>query len=91
MVLGGTHAPPDCVCSSPPHMQSFADALIDIIDDAREEGAEQRNVAKILETANKVHHARRQPGCQLADHAHTPAWDEAAIMPIAGAQAGWRH
>ncbi|PSC76002.1 flagellar associated [Micractinium conductrix] len=33
--------------------QSFADALIDIIEDAREEGVEQ-NVAKILESANKV-------------------------------------
>ena len=39
--------------------QSFADALIDIIEDAREEGVEQ-NVAKILESANKVGEERRR-------------------------------
>ncbi|KAL4437046.1 hypothetical protein ABPG75_004185 [Micractinium tetrahymenae] len=33
--------------------QSFADALIDIIEDVREEG-ERDNVAKVLETANKT-------------------------------------
>ncbi|KAL4432468.1 hypothetical protein ABPG77_001767, partial [Micractinium sp. CCAP 211/92] len=34
--------------------QSFADALIDIIEDVREEGEERDNVAKVLETANKT-------------------------------------
>ena len=34
--------------------QSFADALIDIIEDAREEGTEHNNVSKILGDANKV-------------------------------------
>lgn len=33
--------------------QSFADALIDIIEDAREEGTEHNNVSKILGDANK--------------------------------------
>ena len=40
-------------------MQSFADALIDIIEDARDEGADHDNVPKILETANKVRPGNR--------------------------------
>jgi hypothetical protein len=64
-------------------LQSFADALIDIIEDARDEGADHDNVPKILETANKVRPGRpaeraAEQGCsrqaQQLQLQALPAW-----------------
>lgn len=59
--IASLHGWPQLACNQYCHaLQSFADALIDIIEDVREEGEERDNVAKVLETANKVGKPRRR-------------------------------
>lgn len=66
--------------------QSFADALIDIIEDVREEG-ERDNVGKVLETANKVGRVQALGAWAPAGAPEGAASEAAAARGPAGATA----